>query len=240
MPDRSPSRRGTDGARRTPLDETIGDVGPAAQSIRDGPPSPPVTAVLLAAGRSSRMGTPKPLLPWDGRSLVRFQVAQLQAAGASPVVVVTGHDGDAVAAELRDSGALIAHNPDYAAGRAGSVRVGLRAAPDGRDVLVLNVDQPRPAALVRAVLDGHRAAGGLISVPVVNGRHGHPAVFAAALLPELREVTEETEGLRAVMRRHAGRVAAIPVGDARALVDVNTPEAYRAALQQFGLAPATP
>jgi molybdenum cofactor cytidylyltransferase len=191
----------------------------------------PVTAILLAAGLSTRMGRPKPLLPWGGRTLVACQVEALWGASVADVVVVTGHEAGAVTAALEGTGARIAHNSAYAAGRAGSVRAGALAVPDGSDVLVLNVDQPRDAALIRAVLDAHRAAGGLITVPVYEGRRGHPVVFAAALLPALRTVTEATEGLRAVMRAHADAVVEVPVDDPRVLLDINTPDTYRKALE---------
>ncbi len=193
------------------------------------------TGVLLAAGLSTRMGRSKPLLPWDGRTLVEYQVAQLQEAGLSRVVVVTGHDGDTVAAVLRGSGADIAYNPGYAEGRAGSVKIGALAVAAGFLAVVLNVDQPRPAALTREVLAAHQAAGAPITVPVVGGRRGHPVIFASELLPELRAVDETTEGLRAVMRAHAAGVYEHAVTDRRAVIDINTPEAYAEALEAFGL-----
>jgi molybdenum cofactor cytidylyltransferase len=193
-------------------------------------------AILLAAGLSTRMGRPKPLLPWDGRPLVRFQVEQLLAAGIEDVVVVTGHEAEAVQAALHDVAVRVAYNPEYAAGRAGSVRTGASAVRgDAPFVVILNVDQPRPAELIGALVCGHVASGAAITVPVFEGRRGHPAIFAGALLPELRAVAEETEGLRAVMRRHAADVHEAPVSDPRALLDTNTPEAYQAARRAFSL-----
>ncbi|MFN8557046.1 MAG: nucleotidyltransferase family protein [Dehalococcoidia bacterium] len=188
--------------------------------------------MLLAAGLSTRMGSPKPLLPWDGRPLLAYQIAQLHEAGIDDVVVVTGHAGAAVAAVARAAGARVAHNPAYAEGRAGSVRVGAQAVANGRDVLVLNVDQPRTASLI-ATVAGARA--GAITVPLFEGRRGHPAVFAARLLPELRAVSDASEGLRAVMRAHAAEVTLVPVTDDRALLDLNTPEAYARALRRFAI-----
>lgn len=199
-------------------------------------PPDPVAGLLLAAGLSTRMGMPKPLLPWDGRTLVEYQVAQLWAAGVADVLVVTGHAAAAVAEVLRTTGARVVYNPSYAAGRAGSVRVGAGAVPDGMAVLVLNVDQPRPASLTRALLEAGRAPGALITVPVYRGRRGHPTLFAASLLPELRAVSEEHEGLRAVLRAYAGAVYEAPAADPRVVLDVNTPAAYREALRAFGIA----
>ncbi len=195
-----------------------------------------VAAILLAAGLSTRMGTPKPLLPWDGRTLVEYQVAQLVAAGAAQVIVVTGHAKVEVERVLAGTEARLVHNPRHAEGRAGSVRVGAAAVQEPvAAVLTLNVDQPRPAELIRAIVRAHLSGDAAITVPVWAGRRGHPAVFAGALLPELREVTEEGEGLRAVRRAHAAETREVDLGDPRVLVDINTPESYREARRLFGL-----
>ena len=192
-------------------------------------------ALLLAAGLSTRMGRPKPLLPWDGRTLVEFQVAQLQEAGVGHIIVVTGHEAEAVAAVLHGSGARIVFNAAYEEGRAGSVRAGALAVPPDHTIVVLNVDQPRPAAITRELLAAHAAGGAAITVPVFAGRCGHPVVFATPLLPELRAVDEATQGLRAVRRAYAADLHEHPVADPRVLLDVNTPEAYLEARRAFGL-----
>lgn len=184
------------------------------------------------------MGTPKPLLPWGGRPLVAAQVAALRDAGIDDVVVVTGHAAAEVEKVVSGSGARCVHNTAYAEGRAGSIRIGARAIAEGcRCVVVLSVDQPRPAALIHAVIDGWQATDALIAVPAFEGRRGHPAVFDGMLLGELRAVDEASEGLRAVRRRHADSTVEIPVDDARVLLDMNTPESYAEALAAFGLAP---
>ncbi|MER3420255.1 MAG: hypothetical protein C4290_06910, partial [Chloroflexota bacterium] len=126
--------------------------------------------------------------------------------------------------------------PRYAGGRAGSVRVGAAAVREPvTAVLTLNVDQPRPAELIRAIVATHLAGGAAITVPVWAGRRGHPPVFAGTLLPELRAVTEEGEGLRAVRRAHAAETREVDLGDPRVLVDINTPESYHEARRLFGL-----
>lgn len=195
-----------------------------------------VAAILLAAGLSTRMGTPKPLLSWDGRTLVEYQVAQLFAAGVAQVIVVTGHAADEVERVLAGSGARVVRNPEYTKGRAGSVRVGAAAVREPvAAVLTLNVDQPRPAELIRALVAAHLTGDAAITVPVWAGQRGHPAVFASALLPELRAVTEEGEGLRAVRRAYAADTREVELGDPRVLIDINTPESYREARRLFGL-----
>jgi molybdenum cofactor cytidylyltransferase len=187
--------------------------------------------LVLAAGESTRMGEPKQLLPWRGRPLVVYQVEQLRAAGADDVVVVVGHRADEVAPHAAAAGARVVFNAAYRSGRASSIRTGAAAlADDTRALITLSVDQPREAALIRRVLDAHLNGAALITTPAHGGRRGHPVVFAGSLLPELRAVTEEREGLRAVVRRHGERRQIVPVDDPAIHIEFNTPDEYQAAL----------
>ena len=187
-------------------------------------------AILLAAGESSRMGRPKPLLDWGDETLVEYQVRQLRDADCDPVIVVLGAHEDAIRPLVEGAGVEAVVNELYAAGRATSVRVGAGALGEGLDrALFLNVDQPRPAAIHRAVLDAMEAADTPIAVAVHDGRRGHPVVFNSALFPELREVREVTEGMRAVMQRHETDVLDVPFDTAVVLLDLNRPEDYDAA-----------
>jgi molybdenum cofactor cytidylyltransferase len=194
-------------------------------------PQAGVRALLLAAGESTRMGQPKQVLPWRGQPLVAYQVEQLQAAGAADVIVVVGHAADIVTPVAEASGARVVFNPDYRNGRAGSIRMGAAAiADDTHAVITISVDQPRTAALIRRVLDAHLNSTALITTPEHGGRRGHPVIFDGSLLPELRAVTEQQEGLRAVVRRHGARRQIVPVNDAGIHVEFNTPLEYEAAL----------
>lgn len=194
-----------------------------------------VYGLLLAAGESTRMGRPKALLPWEGKTLVEFQVAQLLAGGVERVLLVLGHEAESISGI---AGSLprtdIVLNPGYATGKTSSVRAGMKALPANADaVLMLSVDQPVPAALIRQALEAHAAGDALITVPSFGGRHGHPAIFAKALFPEMLEVAEETQGLRAVRRRHLGATRIFDAHTPAPLFDLNTPEEYEAALAFF-------
>ena len=203
---------------------------PLPHAVVEGSGDGVVHALLFAAGESRRMGTPKPLLPWRGQPLVAYQVTQLLAAGAA-VVVVTGYAAEQIAPAVRAAGGRAVENAAYRSGRASSVRAGALSLPDDTlAVITLNVDQPRPAAVVRRVLEAHRRGTALITSPEQGGRRGHPTIFAGVLLPELRTVTEETEGLRAVLRRHADRRQFVPIDDPVIHLEFNTPDEYRLAL----------
>lgn len=192
------------------------------------------------------MGSPKPLLPWFGATLVERQVEALLQAGVDIVCVVTGHRGSDVASAVggsalftddllkADRRVVIAHNPLYKEGKTTSIKAGLAALPPRLGALaILAVDQPRPAYVTRRVLESHAASGRPATSPRFDGHGGHPLVFDAALMAELEAVSEEKEGLREVMRRHARQINWVPFDDPVVRLDLNTPEAYRAALKTF-------
>jgi len=199
-------------------------------------------ALLLAAGESARMEWPKALLPWQGGILLEFQVEQLLAGGMRRIILVVGHEAEAIrraAPSLPRTTVVL--NQDYATGKASSVRAGMEAIPADADaVLVLSVDQPRPAALIQRVRQAHQAASALITVPAFGGRHGHPTIFARPLFSEMRDVTEETRGLRAVRHRHRAETHVVETPTAIPLLDINTPEEYQAALASFAPAGGEP
>ena len=198
-----------------------------------------IAAVVLAAGRSQRMGVPKALLDWGGLPLVMHQVSVLAAHDAvAEIVVVTGHAADQVTSVLAGSSARAVRNPNYRSGRATSIVTGgppldQRAA----GILVVSVDQPLETAVVRALLQAWRADPESIWRPIHQNRHGHPVTFPHDLRGELEAVTDATQGLRAVMRGHADRVRDLPVDQVSVLLNLNRPEAYDAARRRHAPAP---
>ena len=189
-----------------------------------------IAGLLLAAGESTRMGSPKPLLDWHGRPLVRYQVEQLRAGGCDLVVVVLGYRADRVRPFVDGLKAKVVENSAYREGRATSVRAGAAAIPLSAGwVLVLGVDQPRPAGAVRAVVEAAQASDAAVIIPRYSGRNGHPTAFAGRLLPEMRRVRDETLGLREVVRRWEKELQTAEVDFPEVLVDVNTPEQYQQA-----------
>ena len=194
-------------------------------------------AILLAAGESSRMGQLKALLPWRGQTLLEHQVSCLLEGGADSVVVVLGHRAGELSPLLegrRDVTWTL--NPDYLQGKTTSIRAGLSALDrDAVDeIILLNVDQPRSAPDVRSILAAHRSGDWAVTVPEYRGKGGHPIVLSAALLPELRLIDEETQGIKAVVRRRPESVQRVPLDNGEILLDLNTPEQYRAALESAG------
>ena len=182
------------------------------------------------------MGSPKPLLPWGDATLIEYELAQLRASAVDGVVVVLGHRAEDVRRRLHDPEVVVVINADYRQGRASSMRAGAGAlAPNTEAVLILAVDQPRPAELIARLIAAHRRGGVLITLPSYQGRRGHPPVFDGSLIPELASVREETFGVREVMRRHADQIQEVPFDSPLVLLDINSPEEYeRARRDVFG------
>ena len=210
------------------------ETSPSAAS-GDSEPRLRVGAVLLAAGESVRMGRPKPLLRWEGTTLVQYQVASLLRGGVDEVCVVTGASGEAVSRLFLDaSGVRIVPNPDFKKGKTTSVRAGVRAVnAETAAIVILAVDQPRPDWVIRRVVNSHLFSGAPVTSPRFRARGGHPLVFSAGLRQELLDITEANQGIREVVRSHAGRVNLIDFDSRVVRLDINTPDSYEAALRDY-------
>ncbi len=187
-----------------------------------------VAALLLAAGASRRMGRPKPLLPWSDRTLLAWELDELERSCVEEVIVVTGARADDVRRSLGERARLCVFHPRWPQGRATSVAAGARAllAQDRERpeaIVVQNVDQPTRADIVDRLVAELRESGAATVQPSFKGRAGHPVVLAGALLDELATVREETRGLRAVRERHPPRLVAMD-DEPVVRIDLDTPE----------------
>ena len=181
----------------------------------------PLTAVVLAAGASSRLGRPKQLVMWRGETLVHRAARLALEAGVDSVRVVTGSHGEDVARAVTDLGVQCVHNPRTHEGLASSIQRGLEGLDTA--VLLLTCDQPLlTAEHLRALVRHWREHRGPVVASTYEGIVGVPALFAAALLPELRAL-EGDQGARAVLRRHSAE--ALPLVDGG--LDVDTEEDVR-------------
>lgn len=187
-----------------------------------------IAALVLAAGRGTRMGGPNKLLELvGGRPVVRRVVEAALAGEASPVIVVTGHDGARVRTALDGLPVQFVENPDYAAGLSTSLAVGVRTLPErAQGALVMLGDMPLvDEGVVRRLLEGFAPdQGRLIVVPVSEGRRGNPVLWSRRFFPALAAI-EGDVGARAILAAHAEAVAEIEVFGPGTLLDVDTPEA---------------
>ncbi len=189
-----------------------------------------LAGVVLAAGRSSRMGTPKALLDFLG---VPFAVRILEALEALEVktrVVVLGPDAPRVQPALAGHDFLLVENPAPETGPIASLRGALRALQPVQPsaVLVWPVDLPHVrVTTVERVLETYRRKAAPAVVPIFGDRRGHPVIWDSSLFGELLESPEATrEGARAVLRAHEKEMVTVPVDDPAVIDQVNRPEDY--------------
>ena len=194
-----------------------------------------VTALILAAGRSRRMGYPKAFLEHDGEPLICRIVRIALAAGVAEAVVVIGTEDDPALASRRTALSLLSArglaNPAHVTLACGepdlqpiaSIRAGLRAARSGDAMLLWPVDHPfATVELVRDLLAALDAPSRIVR-PTVTGRGGHPVLFGAAVVPELCDPIAD-QGAHAVVHRDPARLICIPAVDVRLVAALNTPD----------------
>jgi molybdenum cofactor cytidylyltransferase len=193
-----------------------------------------ISAVVLAAGESRRMGRPKLLLSFGDHTIIEHVVEALTASALDQIIVVTGHNPDGIAAVLRGKSVAMVHNAQYQDGMLSSVRAGLRqVAPDARAVLLVLGDQPSlQTAWIAALIASFAKEKKGIHVPVYQDRRGHPLLFAAEYIPEILAGFDD-EGLRGLLRKHADAVHEVAVSDEEILADMDTPEDYARALSRL-------
>lgn len=188
--------------------------------------------VVPASGASHRMGRQKALLEWEGETFVRRVVRSLSEGGCSPVFVVTTPEQVDVAEEARRAGADLLVNPDPGEGPITSLRIALAAIDDSVDGIVyLPVDHPlvHPDSVAK-LLSVARSSGAKLTLPMHGAKRGHPAIFRRALFGELLDPDLEG-GARTVVHRHLESAQLLDLADAGVIADIDTPEAYLAALR---------
>ncbi len=193
-----------------------------------------IAAVILAAGRSTRMGGPNKLLAeLGGKALVRIVTEQALASKTTGVIVVTGHQADEVRKALRGLEVTFAHNPDFAEGLASSVKTGIAAVSANADGAVICLgDMPLiDAHLIDRLIEAYAPdRGNLIAVPVSDGRRGNPVLWSRRFFHELMTLDGDI-GARHLVNRHSEAVAEVPVEGHGAFLDIDTPQALEAARQ---------
>lgn len=188
-----------------------------------------VSAVVLAAGQSRRMGRPKMSLAWGGSTVIGRVTSVLALAGVDEVLVVTGGASEEVEAALKGSAARLVYNPDFAVSEmTRSLQTGLAAcSPLAEAALVALGDQPQiEVEIVRAILAEFRKGLSALVVPSYRMRRGHPWVVARSLWPDLLALPPDRT-LRDFLNAKAGEIRYVSVDSPTVLLDLDTPEDYQ-------------
>lgn len=190
-----------------------------------------IPVIILAAGKSTRMGRTKATLPLaTGETFVSRLLKTFRDADVEDAVVVVGHDASAVltAVEAAGVGGRVVVNPGYEAGQFSSVLAGLAVVdrPGVEGVLLTLVDAPLVSSTtVRAIVQRYRERKPPVVRPVNGTRHGHPILIDRSLFEKIRAASPEA-GIKPIVRAHVSPAGDVPVADEGAFVDIDTPDDY--------------
>lgn len=187
-----------------------------------------VSCIVLAAGKSTRMGRQKLLLRYDGKPMIRSIVEKTISSNASPTIVVIGSHKEEVKNELTDCSVLLSENERFEEGMLSSVQTGFSAVPpESEGVLVLLGDQPMVSETVinRLISVFQKTAKGLI-IPTFNGKRGHPVLISSKYKQSINSLNPEM-GLRELFLKNSRDILEIEVQTEDVLKDIDTPEDYQ-------------
>ena len=198
-----------------------------------------IAAILLAAGRSRRMGAFKPLLPFGDFTVIESCIRNLRTAGIENIVVVVGHRGEEIQEKLRDRSVIFAFNPDPDSEMSASIACGVELiGKTAKGLLIALVDHPAVPPEVVALLIKKWDQGAKLVQPEHDGRGGHPVLIDLIHRQELVAL-DPREGLRALFAAHRQEVRRVPVDSPYVARDMDTWEDYRRLHEDvFGTAPA--
>jgi molybdenum cofactor cytidylyltransferase len=193
-----------------------------------------ICAIVLAAGRSERMGTQKLLLPLAGKSVITHVVDELSRSRVDEILVITGRDGKRVRQTLADRRVRFVENPDAHSDMLGSVRCGLRGLPANCQAVLLALgDQPSiTPTLTDELIHRFYHGDARIVVPACNGHRGHPVLFSSQYADEIL-TSRPDDGLRGFLDAHAEEVFSVATSDLSAMEDMDTPADYERQKQIF-------
>ena len=191
-----------------------------------------LAAVILAAGESSRMGSPKALLTYQGRPFLEHLLEVTRHPKVGLTRVVLGANAEKIRSQSNLDPAVVVINQNWRQGQLSSIHAALLSLPAGLTdgILLCLVDHPLiTAALVDELIEKFFASGKPIVVPTYKGRRGHPAIFSSELYQELLDAPLEM-GARSVAWAHASEVLEVPTVEEGVVLNLNDPETFRNAL----------
>jgi molybdenum cofactor cytidylyltransferase len=195
------------------------------------PDAPTIAAIVLAAGMSSRMGSPKPLLPIRGQAMLERILQTLDASRAvSPILVVTGHAAEQLQPIITQHRADAVHNPQYADGEMlSSIKTGVQSLPaDVEAAMIVLCDQPLVRAdTIQSLANEWRRRRPRILLPTYHGKRGHPVLLSATGFSEIISLPPQAT-LKTYTSAYASEAVELPVEDDAVVRDIDTPADYAA------------
>ena len=192
-----------------------------------------IVGIILSAGESKRMGTPKQLLPWGKTIILQQVIDNATASHLDKVLLVIGAHADEIESKITvSSKIMIVVNDDFKEGMSSSVKCGVKNAPAGAEAFMLLLgDQPFISpAIIDRVLDEYRKSKRGIVIPVYDKKRGHPVIFDAKYKQELLAIADG--GAKAVVNNHLHDILEVPLEAPEILTDIDTPQDYQKARGQ--------
>ena len=189
-------------------------------------------AIILAAGKSTRMGICKTTLPWHNKqTLLRYQAEQFLLADITPIIVLGSHNAHRQSDSPSASEVAINFNSNL--GKTSSILTGLNCLPKLFSTITISaVDQPRSSYIYQTLVQAYRQEESPIVAPCYRGKLGHPLLFSSRLLPFLLDIRESSLGLRKVVRQFYSDIKRIEFTTSEVLSDLNNRSKYQLELQQ--------
>ena len=195
-----------------------------------------ITGILLAAGLSTRMGTPKQLLPFGHRTIIETVIDNLLQSKLDSVIVVIGHQADLIRSKIKFNPVQIAFNPDYHNGMLSSAQCGIRSLSKSSVAFAITlVDQPfNTSDLIDIVIAAHHRNSHGITIPRFNNQRGHPAIFDRRYAETILALDQHSGGVRSILQTHADDIFYENVDSDRILQDIDKKEDYKRAIESIG------
>ena len=191
-----------------------------------------IAALILAAGKSTRMGTTKSLLMWHGDFLVNYQINSLIKSGCKEIYLVIGHNGERIRSKVSNSKVKIINNPDYDSGKSSSIIKGIKSLDIGiENLIIVGVDQPRPIWFYKKIIKFHNKYSSVISSPINNKKWGHPLIFRKSFFNEILKISNYKNGLKDLFRRNDDLVKTFEINSEWTHLDLNDKESFERSLK---------
>jgi molybdenum cofactor cytidylyltransferase len=195
-----------------------------------------IVGIILSAGESKRMGTPKQLLPWGKTIILQQVIDNVTSSRLGTIMLILGYRADDIAAQIKLSPKIrVFINDEFKTGMSSSVKCGIKNAPvDAGAFMLLLGDQPFiNAPIINKLIDNYHASGHGIVIPVFNGQRGHPVIFDSQYRKELLSISDQ--GAKEVVNKHTADIFEVKVDSSKVLTDIDTPQDYQEAKSKLDI-----
>ena len=191
-----------------------------------------IAALILAAGKSTRMGTSKSLLNWHGELLVNYQINALIKSGCKEIYFVIGHNADEIRSKISNTKVTIINNPNYESGKSSSIIRGMKSIDKSiESLIIVGVDQPRPIWFYEKIIKFHNKSTSVISSPINNKKRGHPLIIRKSFFDEILQISNYKNGLKDLFRINDDLVKTFEINSEWTHLDLNDKESFERSLK---------